>query len=912
VLLIPAASFGAQSPAATATNDNMERIHYSPFPDRDDADDDIVYEYGFEDGWNSWTTQDLTDVDAMWHVSEEHAFEEGSSWWCADENLGGYDNHWLQYLNTPVLDLTNHENLTLNFMLYYYCEDPEVAAPPPDSTGYDGWDGCNVWISIDGGESFEVITPTAPEYDYASLYSFGEEWGMGLDIPGWAGFRGEWLEAEFDLSDYAGQEVIVRWAFCSDPGWATGDIDDDDRLAIGMLVDEMQIIDGDQVLWENDGTQVNQMTVQSMGDAVGDLWEISNAEANTGDFSAHCPIEMGVMNGLTTPPLEIPEEGFYTYFDFWLICNTRVSDSDGDGSLDDLFRIKVSDDDGLTWEDMIYDYGDPDDRPDWFDDWGHYGPDSWFRQDMPEWKRKLNLTQFAGQTIYLRWIFVTDSVLDGDQGTGLWIDDFTLWTTSRSENDAGISYANIGYPIGMGLTTDCQIIVKNYGMATQNNIRKYFQINNGRATPITPWQGDLEADSSLTYNFRVQNLDFAGPARISTWTALNEDENAENDTARFDVTVFPEGIYKLGYDSRLGQDEIGFVVNNGPAVLYTPTNDGVDGNFDLLAVDVTWGAEVQDHDTTTTLSIYSDRRGAPSDLLYSREISVTMNDLYPNKQHISLEDVDELKDLSTDFWVYFNISAESQIPKPFGKRLTGNDPNPGAGHYYVSNGQQVEEREFEFLVQAYVIKTELNLAPVVPQSPLIDFDLIDEADGTATQRFSILGTSAEDVTITNAEADNNLFSIESVDGLPVVLAFEDFAYFDVTFSPQGQVGVWHANLTFTLEEGNPVVVRLRGRTEESGVSDNADVIPLNFALGDAYPNPFNSTTVIPFAMPQAADVNLSLYDLEGRMVADLISGRMSAGNHSVVLEAGNLTAGIYICRLETSDFSAVRKVVLVK
>jgi len=136
VLLIPIASFGAPAPAISAFDDNMARIHYSPFPDRDDADEDsIVYEYGFEDGWNDWTTQDLTDVGAMWHISEENAYDEGSSWWCADEELGGYDNHWLQYLNTPVLDLRDHEDLTLNFKLYYHCEDPDSLEPPNDTLG---------------------------------------------------------------------------------------------------------------------------------------------------------------------------------------------------------------------------------------------------------------------------------------------------------------------------------------------------------------------------------------------------------------------------------------------------------------------------------------------------------------------------------------------------------------------------------------------------------------------------------------------------------------------------------------------------------------------------------------------------------------------------------------------------------
>ncbi|MCF7809457.1 T9SS type A sorting domain-containing protein [bacterium] len=915
VLLIPVATFAVPVPVVAAIDDNIVRVHYSPVPDRDDADEDsVVYEYGFEEGWGDWTTKDLTDAGLTWHITESHAWDNGSSWWCGDEDINGYDNHWLQYLMTPSLNLSDQENLTLTFKLYYNCEDPDSLAPPADSLGYDGWDGCNVWISTDGGEEWEVITPTAPEYDYEDLYSFGEEWGMGFGIPGWAGFNDEWFDAEFDLSDYAQENVMIRWAFCSDPAWATGDDGDPDGAAIGMLVDEMQVLAGDQVLWENHGNEVNEMSIGS-GETSGDHWEISDESGHESDHSAHCSIAVSLVNALITPPLQIPEEGFYTYFDFWMICNTAMSNSnpDVDNFLDDYFRVEYSTDEGVNWEDFFYDYGDPAraDHPEWYDEWSYYGPDSWFKIDEPEWKLKLNLTQFAGETIQLRWVMKTDDVMDGEQGTGLWIDDFRLLTTSRSENDVGISYMNIGYPIGMGVTTDCQIIVKNFGMSTQNNVRKFFQINDGRATPITPWQGTLEPDSSLVYNFRLQNLGFAGGATITAWTDLNGDEEEQNNTGQFNVTVFPEGMYKLGYDSRQGRDEIRFAIDNGPAVLYTPTDDGVQGNYDILAVDVTWGAEEQEENATTTLAIYADRRGAPGDLLYSREITVTVNDLFPNKQHISLEDVDQLKNLDSDFWVYFNIGDQSQLPKPYGRQIVGNEPNLGQGHYFVSNGQQAQEEAIEYLIQAYIIKTEAHGGVLLPEKPEVDFDIVDP-DSVAEIIVPVFGSSPEPVTITGVETDGDIFSAEAAEQLPFELKTGEYTNIIVTFTPQGVEDRWETNLTISCgDDVEPIVIRIKGRSTDS-VSDKDSVIPQKFALGDAYPNPFNSTTVIPFAMPQAADVSLALYDLEGRMVTELISGRMSVGNHSVVLEAGDLTAGIYICRLESAEFSAVRKVVLVK
>ncbi len=99
-----------------------------------------------------------------------------------------------------------------------------------------------------------------------------------------------------------------------------------------------------------------------------------------------------------------------------------------------------------------------------------------------------------------------------------------------------------------------------------------------------------------------------------------------------------------------------------------------------------------------------------------------------------------------------------------------------------------------------------------------------------------------------------------------------------------------------------------------------------FTLHSAYPNPFNSTTTIRFSMgSQAAPTRLAVYDLSGRMVADLFgstgvaAGQFShpaaeggAGEHSVVWNAEGLGAGIYVCKLTTPEKTATRKLLLVK
>ncbi len=93
---------------------------------------------------------------------------------------------------------------------------------------------------------------------------------------------------------------------------------------------------------------------------------------------------------------------------------------------------------------------------------------------------------------------------------------------------------------------------------------------------------------------------------------------------------------------------------------------------------------------------------------------------------------------------------------------------------------------------------------------------------------------------------------------------------------------------------------------------DARVAPTEFTLLGAYPNPFNPTTAISYQLSAVSLVNLSVYDISGRKVAELVDGWRNAGVHEATFDASDLASGIYIYRIEAGDFSAVRKMVLVK
>ncbi len=110
--------------------------------------------------------------------------------------------------------------------------------------------------------------------------------------------------------------------------------------------------------------------------------------------------------------------------------------------------------------------------------------------------------------------------------------------------------------------------------------------------------------------------------------------------------------------------------------------------------------------------------------------------------------------------------------------------------------------------------------------------------------------------------------------------------------------------------GNGLVYETDGFTVLE-VSVDATV-PADYYLGQAYPNPFNRTTRITFGLPEATDVKISIFDLNGRLVKQLINRKMNAGNQTIIWDAGNIASGIYLLHMVTPAYKSVQKVMLVR
>jgi hypothetical protein len=102
----------------------------------------------------------------------------------------------------------------------------------------------------------------------------------------------------------------------------------------------------------------------------------------------------------------------------------------------------------------------------------------------------------------------------------------------------------------------------------------------------------------------------------------------------------------------------------------------------------------------------------------------------------------------------------------------------------------------------------------------------------------------------------------------------------------------------------------------SGITSVADRethdLPANFSLSQNYPNPFNPVTQIRFGLPKAAHVRLEIYNVSGQRVATLVDEQKLAGQYSVEFDASKLASGSYFYRIEVGEFSAVKKLLMIK
>ena len=131
---------------------------------------------------------------------------------------------------------------------------------------------------------------------------------------------------------------------------------------------------------------------------------------------------------------------------------------------------------------------------------------------------------------------------------------------------------------------------------------------------------------------------------------------------------------------------------------------------------------------------------------------------------------------------------------------------------------------------------------------------------------------------------------------------------------------------YSTEDGDEMKVEMNLDNTEYGIGifshGSVEVmdmlaVPEEYQLTQNYPNPFNPTTTISFSIPSEGHVQVSVYDITGRLVTNLVDGNLSEGYHDVIWDGtdmfgSNVSAGLYIYSLQAEGVSLTRKMVLMK
>ncbi len=177
-----------------------------------------------------------------------------------------------------------------------------------------------------------------------------------------------------------------------------------------------------------------------------------------------------------------------------------------------------------------------------------------------------------------------------------------------------------------------------------------------------------------------------------------------------------------------------------------------------------------------------------------------------------------------------------------------------------------------------------------------------EVHGLMEELATYLPKSAEGLVLIQSSAD---FTTAVDDSLTPRIMKGGYVYFFV--EEDRSFGIH--NPQFTVAMLNAALNEMKGITN---VNMEDGLVPEQYELSQNYPNPFNPTTTIKFSIPEASNVKVTVFDAIGREVAVLVNDQMSAGSYNVDWNAGNITSGIYLYRIESGDFTAVKKMILLK
>lgn len=863
------------------------------------------------EGEDNWTTVDETSAPQGWHVHNEGGTH-GNVWWMGGEN-GGYINELYLVLDTPAIPVSAG-NSTLTFDMNYKVEEP-------GGTGeYNGWDAMNIRVSTDQ-ENWTVVDGT-PAYSATSCYSFGAIHGEGPGIPGWGGSSNGWINASFDLSEYEGQSIYVRFAFASDPAYNT----DDDPTLFGMKVDNIALGS-----FTNDGSE-GDMVASSMVPLGGDIWnlvQVPNAFSGShvyrlqNDEGTYNP---NLFNSLISPVITLPSEGEITAT-FELMGEFEDLQSGGnDLSKVDYVGYEIKVEGTNQWFAMSNPYGSPDGLNYVYSSVS----DIWWPFHEAYNGLDGRIDDYAGEDVRFKIYFKSDD--DDPIGWGLMVDDFRILTEVFLAEVNNLQAEVNNNEVDLTWEQPLQMVPQEVAWAT-SGWTSY--VNDGQPYAIKVQNTDNYAKPLSTIGFMLYNnapSGVTGSATVYAWADAGGLPGAQ--------IAAVSGITGMMSQAWMNVDVMSEnIIVPANSTIYVGIGGFDAGDQGLLA-----------EGTTSVVGSYGSFQGtwAPLDEAYTglKNVAIRAEILEDDP---TLPSADSYKVYHSENGSNYNFLGET-----VNTEYHHSSPVLGALNYYKVTALFGVNESQGVTTTAFLLPAGLT-------------EIIND-DGSSEQAFeagvsNILGTKfvhTHEATlkyikfyVETLNPGNMLYRIYSAaNGMPVenlVTAvinngdlvqgwntielqaphfFENGQFFisfvNVNNSPLiGLDTNSSGNLYLSTDQGQNWELQTQGNLlvralVENGEVDNYDqeIAPFVSNITN-YPNPFNPETNISFNMSKAGRANVAIYNLRGQLVNTILDGEVAAGVQNVVwngTDSNNksVASGVYFFRVKTDNQTVNKKMVLQK
>ena len=924
---------------------------HADMPDADGDDNDIL------DDYYRIAINDISST--AWH-SDDFNSDHGNNFWCGDVDIDGYSDGWLQYLDTPTIAIGMETEFSAR--LYYAIESPDGAAGEVEESCTDGWDAANIRISKDGGATWVLLEDPLNPYDfdcgYGWIYNDNEyEVGGRLNhlAKGWGGESGGWLDFSADLSEFANEEVIIRFVFGSDPAWSTSD----DNTLTGFQVDDVLIEDETGVLFSDLGDNMSQMI------ATGEVWinqfydygsEEDGRPGATG-WTFYSPgMPFVPSGGEANIYLDISEFAEKT-IQFRIQTQYDNNDDGGQGSglfIDDFWLYKlfsgmyvppsnliVEASDGavmLVWDDMnlsgIEDFihdNDTFDYPDgiryngWagksFDILGNGTINSVSIYNINE----IDTTIFFGVFSKTGALFDLDPIYSHQQidlVPGWNTVPVSGWDVSNSfiiahevnngfgaSYDASSSYNRSFLRFGEGAWD----LAAYYGIDENGDGANDFELTGefgiranityeGLDVTYNVYRDDIGIASSLSENTYIDSLVENNVTYEYAVSAIYSDGEESEKSSTVAATPISDTVHELFWDDGIAEVEFyasdanTAVSGNWSAVKYTASDSGEGITRFKWYQHGSGGAFY--------IKIFEDDGGNPGSEIYSK-LQASGNQNGWNDKDLSSEELN----ISGAFWVGVK---EFSTSKPFG---LDNTSNVGYSYKRIGNDGDWIQVEGNLMYRVYLDYG--GSAGRVMSSGKNE----GEVSGGA---YPIYSLNWEKKKLRKVPLQINGAYVFRTEKNPLlnrsnVLTDEIISLIVFDFEDDELTQLWTHDAGWSLTSSDYYSASHSYNSPNSNLlSVESMIIPNKYNIIEIYPNPFNPVANIYFEVAEFSQVKLSIIDLNGRIVSVLENGEMNPGQYQSLWDGndnyGNqVSSGIYIAVFELNGMLLqARKLILLK